>query len=502
MQHMKKYKTFLEMAHIAENLQQAYLCYENANFYCTDDSVECQNLCWNEMEKLRIDAEIVVPKTAIVIVSYNNAELMKACVESIRKNCSASAYHLIVVDNASSDGIVTWLRKQRDITLVENEKNMGFPYACNQGIAMAESDEDIFLLNNDTIVPPDALFWLRMGLYENEHIGAVGSVSNSVVNYQQVEEKFDTIAEWMSYAQQKNVYMEHPYEKKGWLVGFAMLIKRKALDALLCAEEKQIGQLHEVLDTRFSPGNFEDNDLSIRLLLRGYELLLCRNSFIFHHGGKSFGKNAPQYIKLLHENQKKLEQKYGIDYVPFGRIETALVDLIKDEAEDEIEVLELGCKLGATLARIQSRYPNANICGTEVREKLAILAKHVVPLRKENELIMENYDYVILDQILEAVDQPGGLLERAKKLLKKEGKLLVSVRNRQCVHEESTGFSLDEIVNLFEMCGLKLQEFNYRALQCSKKEQDRLEKIRSHVAPSEMPLYVAEKYVFSAVKKS
>ncbi len=92
---------------------------------------------------------------------------------------------IIVVDNASEDGSVEWLRGQKDILLIENQENRGFPAGCNQGIAAADADADIFLLNNDTILPENALFWLRMGLYESEKNGAVGSVSNCVGNHQQ-----------------------------------------------------------------------------------------------------------------------------------------------------------------------------------------------------------------------------------------------------------------------------------------------------------------------------
>ena len=85
---------------------------------------------------------------------------------------------IIVVDNGSKDGSVEWLRQQPDIILVENKENMGFPGGCNQGIKASSKGADIFLLNNDTMLPENALFWLRMGLYDRDENGAAGSVSN------------------------------------------------------------------------------------------------------------------------------------------------------------------------------------------------------------------------------------------------------------------------------------------------------------------------------------
>ena len=165
------------------------------------------------MENSKNQVGVCYPKTAIVIISYNNAELTKECIKSIRVNNPAEIYQLIVVDNASTDGIVEWLREQSDVILIANTENKGFPYACNQGIVAADKEADIFLLNNDTIVPKDALYWLRKGLYSSEKVGAVGSVSNNVVNYQQVPEQFNTVEEWMAFAEKNNVEMEYPYEK-------------------------------------------------------------------------------------------------------------------------------------------------------------------------------------------------------------------------------------------------------------------------------------------------
>ncbi|EKC64068.1 glycosyl transferase family 2 [human gut metagenome] len=96
-----------------------------------------------------------------------------------------------MVDNASTDGTLEWLQEQKDMTLVSNQENKGFPAGCNQGIKAAEPENDILLLNNDTIVLPNSIFWLRMGLYEEERIGTTGSMSNSVINGQRIEKDYE-----------------------------------------------------------------------------------------------------------------------------------------------------------------------------------------------------------------------------------------------------------------------------------------------------------------------
>ena len=96
-------------------------------------------------------------KTAIIIISYNACSFMQENIESIRKTV-ADNYRIIVVDNASTDGVSEWLKSQEDeysdISVIYNNTNAGFPAACNQGVGLTIGteweDANIFLLNNDT----------------------------------------------------------------------------------------------------------------------------------------------------------------------------------------------------------------------------------------------------------------------------------------------------------------------------------------------------------------
>lgn len=524
----------------SKNINQSWLCYENALYYNRKESHQQEQICAakedeanhrenelfcaeckREMRAIEQQPAFAVVKTAIVLLSYNQGELTKDCIESIRQNNSPETYELIVVDNASSDGIQEWLRVQKDMKLIENPVNQGFPYGCNQGIGQAEETSNILLLNNDTLVPENAIFWLRMGLYEKDNIGAVGSISNNVVNYQQVSQQFETVKEWMEFARENNVPMEYPYEKKSWLVGFAMLLKRTALEAVLNQEpDAARADPKEILDTRFSPGNFEDNDLSIRLLLAGYQLQLVKNSFIFHYGSMAFLKMPVQYKNLLEKNKKKLEEKYGMDLISGSVLEMALVDMIKPEKKI-FRVLEIGCKLGTTLARIESFYPQAEVLGIEKNELLARLAKEVIDvipgdfLEKtsaeicqacgaQTDLSGRLFDYIILNQVL--AGQAVQLLEKAKECLEAEGSILIMVANAQCIRvidtdQRSAGFTLEEITELCNFCRLKIQRFHYRSVVLSAEEKQKILQLCGNWDNPLRPLYEAEKFIFE-VKKS
>ena len=96
--------------------------------------------------------------TSIVIVTHNQIDYTRQCLDSIAR-LTDEPYELIVVDNASTDGTVDYLRAKPGVRLIVNHTNRGFPAAVNQGIAAA-SGKQILLLNNDVIVTTGWLFRL------------------------------------------------------------------------------------------------------------------------------------------------------------------------------------------------------------------------------------------------------------------------------------------------------------------------------------------------------
>lgn len=411
----------------ARNLQQAYLCYENALFYCNneEDSTQIRMVL-----KQLSEQGIHVPKTAVVILSYNLLDMTRDCIDSIRETTPVSAREIIVVDNASADGSVEWLKKQEDIKLLCNTENKGFPAGCNQGIGLAEKDSDIFLLNNDTLMTDNALFWLRMGLYENEEVGSVGSVSNHVSNFQAVIEDGKSRREYLEYARQVNIPVARPYLNKMHLVGFALLLKRTVLE--------QIG----LLDERFSPGNWEDNDICLRINLAGYRNVLCRNSFIIHWGSKSFAKDQSRYGNVLMINQKKFFDKWSAIYMDpnaYIYVRTDLIVLTEKECDRDsnpvIMVVGTGC--GAFLSCMQERFPDAQIYGMEPHMYMAQIADRVadtiyVDLDEwRGDKFADSFDIILLNDVLERTRNPESVLKEIAKMLKADGKMLISFVNSQ-----------------------------------------------------------------------
>lgn len=406
--------------YLSENLYQSWLCYENARFHCDvpEDRMKIEGLLENFRERYAVFAE----KVSIVILSCDLLEYTKVCIESIRRTTPESVREIIVVDNGSKDGSVEWLREQTDIFLIENKTNMGFPGGCNQGIRASSKGSDIFLLNNDTLLPENALFWLRMGLYDSEENGAAGSVSNCAGG-QVVVSGIDNVPDMLRFGEQINVPMRYPYESRVFLVGFALLLRRSVLD--------QTG----LLDERFFPGNNEDVDLGLRILKAGYKNILCKNSFILHFGSKTFDKNVECYQVTARRNRKKINEKWGFDVDYYLHPKERLIRWIEEPANKPMRILDVGCGCGASMGYLKGIYPYAETYGIETVPEMAELALHMGTVLcgdvEKMDLPWEEgyFDYIIMGNVLEHLMDPDDVLKRLGRNLKAGGHIIISAPN-------------------------------------------------------------------------
>jgi len=113
-------------------------------------------------------------RLTIIIVSWNVRQHLVTCLRSIEENKPRAEFEIIVVDNASSDSTVNCIRHDfPEVTVIANEKNLGFAAANNQGIKKSRGQYLLFL-NPDTIVHPHSLDALVEFMDTNKDVGACG----------------------------------------------------------------------------------------------------------------------------------------------------------------------------------------------------------------------------------------------------------------------------------------------------------------------------------------
>ena len=116
------------------------------------------------------------PLFSVVIVSWNTAELIRRCIDSVFLRNPGESLEVVVVDNASSDGSAEQIAAAYpQVRLFVNTDNLGFARACNQGIAAARG-EIVVLLNSDTEMQSERpLQRVREVLAADKTIGMLGA---------------------------------------------------------------------------------------------------------------------------------------------------------------------------------------------------------------------------------------------------------------------------------------------------------------------------------------
>lgn len=242
---------------------------------------------------------------SIVILTYNQLDDTKICMESLFKHTTDVNFELIFVDNGSTkDDTKLYLeslkKEHKNIKTIYNEENLGFACANNQGIEISEG-EYVLLLNNDVILTDGWLSKMLNVAESDSNIGMVAPCTNhasgrQVVTFAGTEEDDAEIQKFSKTTLLKNA---GKWISVGRVIGFCMLIKREILF--------RVG----VLDEMFGPGGYEDYDYCMRVKHEGYNIVVAMDTFIFHIGGKGYSSNDMDYTHLRSKNIELLIYKWN-----------------------------------------------------------------------------------------------------------------------------------------------------------------------------------------------
>lgn len=237
----------------------------------------------------------------IIIPIYNAYEDTKKCLTSVFKN-THTPFNLILINDNSTDTRIKSLLDEYEmldnVTVFHNEINNGFTKNVNFGIRYA-GDDDVVLLNSDTMVTPNWLQKLLFIAYSQNNIGTVTPFSNASDikvptfwgdDYPDLEE-INNMGYFLSNLNPFNKL----YAATG--NGFCLFIKRKTILDIGLFDEKSFGK-----------GYGEETDFTMRAKNRGW--LNCRTPsvFIYHKKSASFSLEKADILKK--EHQKVLLSKH------------------------------------------------------------------------------------------------------------------------------------------------------------------------------------------------
>ena len=230
------------------------------------------------------------PTVDIIIVAKDQLEYTRRCVESIFASTSVP-FRILFIDNASVDGTSTYLSdgmsrcpQHGTLEVIQNQENLGWIKGLNQGISRSRAPFVIFS-NNDIEVFDGAIDEMIAIAKSNSAIGIVNPNSN----------EFDI--------EKKQAGSTQPLQGQVTelihAAGFFMLVKREVLN--------RIGGMDEI----YSPGYFEEMDYSERARKAGFNIVIARGTYVFHHKSKSFLPADKQ--KFWDRNEKIFYERWGED---------------------------------------------------------------------------------------------------------------------------------------------------------------------------------------------
>jgi GT2 family glycosyltransferase/glycosyltransferase involved in cell wall biosynthesis len=241
---------------------------------------------------------------SIVIPVYNALTLAKQCVQSIYEHGSALTFEIIVVDNGSAPDVEQWLleeeRTHANLRYMRYEEPLGFARSVNAGADVATGDV-LIILNSDTLVTPGWMDELHGVLMADLTLGALTPATNHSGEPAQMD--YGTV--------------DLPATKA--IATFARCTARQKkppstlylpqrLTFFCVALRRSVWLEFNGLDEDFRVGNYEDDDLCLRLRVSGYRLGVARHVFVYHHNNATFSANKISHSGWMTQNAARFAE--------------------------------------------------------------------------------------------------------------------------------------------------------------------------------------------------
>lgn len=207
-------------------------------------------------------------RVALVVVTYNGRDLVEDCLASL----SDGPARVMVVDNASADGTVDFIRQRFPLVeVLALDANAGYGEACNRAIAGC-GEEYIAVLNQDAVALPG---WLDHLVSALDADPAAALATPKILLRRQPDRinacgnspHFSGITPCRGFNADSAAY--GACEQVAAISGAAFVVRRSALEAM------------GGFDARFFM-YFEDTDLSLRAYLAGFHCLYVSDATVLH----------------------------------------------------------------------------------------------------------------------------------------------------------------------------------------------------------------------------
>ena len=422
-------------------------------------------------------------KLSIIIPVYNMRQNLDRCLFSIR-NTVRIPYEVIVVDDGSSADEQAFTTDTRDhIHILRSEEHHGYAHAVNEGIRASEGEVLLFL-HADVMLAQHTVEDMLDALIADPGRGAISPVAAQAYARRMQLLPDTDYQSWDSYIAVAEEIREGHKAPLPRLVTemFALMVRRDAVEAA------------GVLDEAFSLPALAAYDYTVRITRAGYGIVYLPSTYV-HRDGDDTDHVSEMYRQQDDTEKEKFRIKWGVslDYSFQMRIDLfPMMDLMRDG----VRILEIGCACGATLREISARNPSACLYGVELNKHAAEIAAPCATIlsmdveRLDPAKIPERFDYIIMGDVIEHLQNPWKAIENMRELLTPDGAIIASIPNVahiSNVYGVLSGkwtyrdmglldrthlrfFTRQEIVKLFEGAELSVQELRFSRVLLSAAE--------------------------------
>ncbi|NDJ85260.1 MAG: glycosyltransferase family 2 protein [Chloroflexi bacterium] len=263
---------------------------------------------------------------SIIIISWNVADLLARCLESIRhsgvclvdvdghRHGEGPTTQVIVVDSASRDASVAMIRERYPwVHLIACENNIGFVRGNNLGLEHAHG-RLVMLLNPDTELLDGALRRLVEVIESDETTGVVGPHTlNTDGSHQSTRRRFPTLltgmfeSTWLEGLAPRRVLDDYRVLDKpddgvypvDWMQGSALLTRRAVWEKVGGLDERYIMYAEEM-------------DWCRRAKDAGWQAVYVGDARIIHHSGQSTAQvKARSHVHFQHSKLRYFRKFHG-----------------------------------------------------------------------------------------------------------------------------------------------------------------------------------------------
>ena len=238
-------------------------------------------------------------KVTIVIPNYNGKHFMEPCLSSLSEQ-TYKDFHILVVDNASSDGSIEYMEENYpDIELIKLQKNYGFSKAVNIGIQHSRTPY-VILLNNDTTVDTRYVEEMVKAIEKSPKIFSVSSKMIQMYHPELIDSAGDlyTLLGWgVCRGCGRPVSNYTKYDEIFTACAGAAIYRRSVFDEIGYFDVNHFAYL-------------EDIDIGYRARIYGYYNMYCPTALVYHVGSGTSGSKYNSFkVKLAARNNLYLNYK-------------------------------------------------------------------------------------------------------------------------------------------------------------------------------------------------